>query len=135
MERLSGLSEARKTVNFADDVRPISDQLISSTWSEKTAEAEPLFNPNNQKVRSEDDPQGSSNHSAEVPSFENIPIYEKLDVEAKASKVDEQETVACTRELITKGAQVEKTTVVTDSFIPEQESKSCEEFSPEVGTE
>ncbi|KNA12153.1 hypothetical protein SOVF_128210 isoform B [Spinacia oleracea] len=114
------------------DVRPISDQLISSTWSEKTAEAEPLFNPNNQKVRSEDDPQGSSNHSAEVPSFENIPIYEKLDVEAKASKVDEQETVACTRELITKGAQVEKTTVVTDSFIPEQESKSCEEFSPEL---
>ncbi|XP_021740756.1 coiled-coil domain-containing protein 22 homolog [Chenopodium quinoa] len=142
VEKLSELSQARKTVKFADNMRS-SNVDISRTCSETTAEAEPelkpLVYPNNQKLReelldgrSETVAQGPLRNCAKVPLLKDNLVSEKLDLAAITGKVDKQETIACARDLIEKAAQVKETTVVSETCKPELDSMSCDMFSPEL---
>ncbi|KAL2925545.1 Coiled-coil domain-containing protein 22-like protein [Bienertia sinuspersici] len=139
VERLSELSEARKTGNVIDSVKPetleTNARLISRTKPEKAAEQ--VVDLNNQKVRarlhgvgSEGDAPVSSENSLKVSSLENNHVDEKLDDAATSGRVDEQVTEACTGDL-KKSAQVQEN-AVTGICKGEQESTSCEDLSPEV---
>ncbi|KAL2945036.1 Coiled-coil domain-containing protein 22 [Bienertia sinuspersici] len=139
VERLSELSEARKTVNVVDNVKPETlennARPISRTKPEKAAEQ--VVDLNNRKVRarlhgmgSEGDAPVSSENSDKVSSLENNHVDENLDDAATTGRVDEQVTEACTGDL-KKSAQIQEN-AVTGICKGEQESTSCEDLSPEV---
>lgn len=142
VERLSELSESKRTVNIVDNVSLSNAQLISRTWSEKNDEAEPLVYLNNDKlragmhaVRSERDVQEPVSNSAKVPSVGTNLVYEKLDKSATTGRVDEKETVAYMGDLVKKAAQFEDTAFGTETCKPDQESIACKESSPKLRCE